>query len=196
MKNKMDIGEMRTMCGGAPSAAAAAATPHGCSPGPGRRVPCGRRWRPVGPRRRAAGPAPPGSSARRSPWPGRAPSAWWPRSASGSAGCVSRPSRRPVPVPEPFRPGQKRRQKESRISLTAVPVQQVGPKRTWNECLVPRFDSKRKPARSSLSTVACCWPSEFWITSSPSFLHESSQLPTVSRVPDPPGIWKKHQTWF
>ena len=35
-----------------------------------------------------------------------------------------------------------------------------------NVCLVPRFDWKRNPGRSSLRMVACCCPSEFMMLSS------------------------------
>ena len=35
-------------------------------------------------------------------------------------------------------------------------------------CLVPRFDWKRNPGRSSFRMVACCCPSEFMMLSSPS----------------------------
>lgn len=51
-----------------------------------------------------------------------------------------------------------------------------------NECLVPRFDSKINPGRSSLRIVACCCPSELWMWSSESLRDVRDQLPTTSRV--------------
>lgn len=51
-----------------------------------------------------------------------------------------------------------------------------------NECLVPLFDSKINPGKSSLKMVVCCCPSELWMWISDSFLDVSDQLPTTSLV--------------
>lgn len=50
------------------------------------------------------------------------------------------------------------------------------------ECLVPLFDSKMKPGKSSLRIVACCWPSLLCIHNSLSFLLDNVQFPTTKRV--------------
>ena len=70
------------------------------------------------------------------------------------------------------------------LFLPVHPAANSGPREVSavNECLVPRFDSKTKPGSSSLRIVACCWPSELWIWSSPSFLQSRDQLPTTRRV--------------